>query len=145
MAQRTPQTKANHVRFDPAFHFSLVPALIAMFIWTGIRLALHPSQDAAILFILVILMIALATRSRLYSLKVQDRLIRLEERLRLTALIGAAAERTFDQLTEKQMVALRFASDAEVPALAERAAREKLTGKQIKDAIQIWRPDYFRV
>jgi hypothetical protein len=59
--------------------------------------------------------------------------------------MGEAPQPWLPQLSEKQWVALRFASDAELPALAERAARENLTGKQIKDAIQTWRPDYFRV
>jgi hypothetical protein len=145
MAEKIPQTRKNHARIDPAFHFFLGPPLFAMFIWTGIGLVRHPSQLAAILFILVILMINMAFRTRIYSLKVQDRLIRLEERLRLAALLPPNRQLQSDQLTEKQLVALRFASDAELPALAERAISEKLTGKQIKDAIQTWRPDYFRV
>lgn len=145
MSERMPQTRANHARIDPLFHFWLGPPLFLLFFWTGILLILRPSQNAAILFILVILMINMAFRVRLYSLKVQDRLIRLEERLRLTALWGPAADPLGQQLTDKQLIALRFASDAEFPALAERSAREKLTGKQIKDAIQNWRPDYFRV
>lgn len=145
MAEKTPQTRKNHARIDPAFHWFLGPPLLGMFVWTGIRLIRHPSELAAILFILVILMINMAFRTRIYSLKVQDRLIRLEESLRLSALLPTGAQTLIDQLTEKQFVALRFASDAEFPALAERAAREKLTGKQIKDAIQTWRPDYFRV
>ena len=145
MAQATPQTRKNHTRIDPAFHFLLAPPLLAMFVWTGIRLIRHPSQLAAILFILVILMINMAFRTRIYSLKVQDRLIRLEERLRLAELMGEVPQPLIAELSEKQWVALRFASDAELPALAGRAAREKLTGKQIKDAIQTWRPDYFRV
>lgn len=144
MAQAS-QTHKNHARIDPAFHFLLGPPLFAMFVWTGIRLVRHPSQLAAILFILVILMINMAFRTRIYSLKVQDRLIRLEERLRLAGLMGEAPQPWLPQLSEKQWVALRFASDAELPALAERAARENLTGKQIKDAIHTWRPDYFRV
>jgi hypothetical protein len=145
MAERKPQTRENHRRTDPAFHFFLVPPLLSMFIWTGIRLFSHPNQLNAILFILVILMTTMAFRMRIYSLKVQDRVIRLEERLRLMASLPVASQSIIPQLSERQLTALRFASDTELPALAERAARENLSSKQIKDAIQNWRPDYWRV
>jgi hypothetical protein len=145
MAEQRPQTFENHARLDPAFHFFLVPLSAATFfaaLWRAIR---NPEPVAiwqalgAFLFLFAVFMI------RVYSLKVQNRVIRLEERLRLTALLPETQRASILQLTEAQLIALRFASDAELPALAARALQEKLAPKDIKKAIRNWRPDYYRV
>ena len=139
------QTRSNHARLDPGFHFTLVPLSLILFITCVVRCIRHYDSGTLLLTLLAFLLFAMLFRMRTYSLKVQDRVIRLEERLRLQALLPATSQQVIASLLPGQLIALRFASDAELPALAERAARESLTNRQIKDAIQTWRPDTFRV
>ena len=152
MAEKVPQNFSNHTRLDPPFHFYLAPIFGLGLVLSLIHFFYHFSDSdfrdnlhAFLLVLLAIAMIVLILRMRLYSLKVQDRIIRLEERLRLMQLLSKPLRSRIPELTEDQLVGLRFASDAEVPKLAERALNEKLSRKQIKQAIQNWRPDYWRV
>jgi hypothetical protein len=152
MAEKKPQTLANHTRFDPPFHFFIVPIIALGVIFTFIHFFAHLShadfRDNMHAILLILLALALMTwllKTRLYALKVQDRVIRLEERLRLMQLLPEPLRSRIPELTEGQLIALRFASDAEVPKLTERALNEKLSRSDIKKAIQNWRPDYWRV
>ena len=143
MAEKVPQTLANHARYDPLFHFFMAPLALALVIWAIAHAWRHPSNEALAWVVASMLLFLAIFKTRNYALKVQDRVIRLEERLRLASLLPAGA--ALPALTEGQLIALRFASDAELPALAEKAVVGNLTGKQIKEAIQSWRPDYWRV
>ncbi len=145
MSQPKPQTYANHARIDPAFHYFLLPVLLITWIATMVHLARHPHLGNAWLVVLAFALILVAVKSRMYALQAQDRVIRLEERMRLSTLLQEPLRARIGELTERQLIGLRFASDAEIPALVARALSEKLTQKQIKQAIQNWRPDHFRV
>jgi len=149
---KTPQTFANHTRFDPPFHFFLIPvfafavlfSLIFFFAHIGHRTT-WGNVHAFLIVVLAFALLILMFKTRLYALKVQDRVIRLEERLRLMQLLPDPLRSRIPELTEGQLVGLRFASDAELPKLAERALNEKLSRQDIKKSIQNWRPDYWRV
>jgi hypothetical protein len=84
-------------------------------------------------------------KARLYATKLQDRIIRMEERQRLYALLPETLRARIGELSEAQLVGLRFASDAELPGLVEETLAKKLSRAQIKKSIKVWRPDYFRV
>ena len=146
MAQ--PQSFKNHSRYDPQFHFVLIPLLLLNLI-AAIYSTVHrwPSFPHMHLWWIVmsIVLLGMAGLSRGYALKNQDRLIRLEEQLRLADLLDESQLGLIEALTVDQYVGLRFASDAEVAALAQRAVTENLTRKQIKQAIVTWRPDNQRI
>ena len=144
MAQK-PQTLKNHVRFDPPFHFFLAPVGMLLVIWAIVDLAREPGWMSAAHVVLAVWLVVWLTRTRLYALKVQDRLIRLEERLRLQELLPAAERSRIGDLTEDQLIGLRFASDGEAADLARKALEGNWNRKQIKEAVKNWRPDYFRV
>src|SRR5579875_3589975 len=118
MAEKIPQTRANHVRQDPSFHFVLLPVLLVLLIWSVVHVIKHAGTEAIVLMLLIAMSLLAALKTRQYAAKVQDRVIRLEERLRLAALLPDQGTALALQLTEPQLVALRFASDAEFPALA---------------------------
>ena len=145
MADITTQSFANHTRFDPPFHFFLLPLGLVAIILSVIRIIHRPTLASTVLLILAVGFVMIAAKTRGYSLRVQDRVIRLEERLRLAMLMPEAGRSRIGELTESQLIALRFASDDELPGLAMRALNEGLTSKQIKKSIQSWRGDYFRV
>jgi hypothetical protein len=145
MANTSPQSYANHTRFDPPFHFFLAPLILVAFILSIVVFVRQPGLGSSLGILLAVALFLTAAKARSYPIKVQDRVIRLEERLRLSMLLPEAARPRIAELTEPQLIALRFASDAELPALAMRALNEGLTNKQIKTSIQSWRADNFRV
>ena len=140
MSEKVSQTYANHRRFDPWFHFTLFPGLVLFLISTIVHFVRHVASEPAMFVVIAVLLIIMALRMRPYALKVQDRVIRLEERLRLERLGGSVPE-----LNEAQWIALRFAADEEAVTLAQQAAAGHWTSKQIKNAIRNWRGDYWRI
>ncbi len=145
MAEKIPQTFANHARFDPPFHFFIIPVFAISLIITIVHLIMHPGLHSAWIVVFMLAAATAVTKTRTYALKVQDRVIRLEERLRIAILLDKPLRGRINELSESQLVGLRFASDAELPALVERALSQKMSNKEIKKAIVQWKPDYWRV
>ncbi len=139
------QNFSNHTRFDPPFHFFVLPVFAISLIATIVHLVRKPGLHSAWLVVFVIAAVIVVFKIRLYALKVQDRVIRLEERLRLATLLDPALRPRIPEFTESQLIALRFAPDGELPALAARALNEKLSRDDIKKSVQHWRPDNWRV
>jgi hypothetical protein len=143
-----PQNYKNHTRWDPIYHFFCLPVLLLNIVATGFWYHNHRAQHvhSGLWLILVsIVLFLVALKARMYAVKVQDRVIRLEERLRLAAVVTPSELIELESLTADQLIALRFASDPELPDLARRAIREKLTRRQIKESIVSWRADHHRV
>lgn len=136
------QSFKSHTKWDPLFHFLLSPVLLINVALAVKHAWAYPAYTTVVAVVMAIALFLLAFKMRLYSLKVQDRLIRLEERLRLQGQLPADQ---IAKLTERQLIALRFASDDEVAALAQKALAGNWEPKQIKAAIKTWRPDHFRV
>ena len=142
---KTPQSLKNHAKLDPLFHFVLAWVLIANII-VAITFAVHRRDFYAAWFlVLSIAAMGALFRLRQYPLKVQDRVIRLEERLRLQALAPAEWHTQIYKLTEDQLIGLRFAEDDELVELAKQALEHNLNRKQIKERIRNWRADDWRV
>src|ERR1700761_3833706 len=122
-----PQTLGNHAKYDPSFHFFLLPVLFINVIVIGIQLFRYPGLLGFWLLVIALALIVMAGRMRSYATHLQDRIIRMEERLRLTAILPEPLRSRMGELTDAQLIALRFASDAELPELVQRALDEKLS------------------
>lgn len=140
-----PQTLANHTKYDPPFHFFVIPILGINVLVVGFLLLRFPGLGGAWLLLVSVALLVHAGRMRSYATHLQDRVIRLEERLRLAAVLPEPLRSRISELTDSQLIGLRFASDAELPALTQRALDEKLSRSDIKKAVTDWRPDYSRV
>ena len=121
MSAAQSQNFSNHTRFDPPFHFFIVPVFAITLVMTVVHLVRRPSLWSAWMVVFLLAALGALFKSRLYALRGQDRLSRLEERLRLGSLVDPAWRPHIAELTESQLVGLRFASDGELPALAARA------------------------
>lgn len=140
------QNYSNHVRWFPLFHFVVMPLLLLNFLSHLVRLFMAPSWSLGFWTLLGITLILLALASRLMAIKAQDRIIRLEEKLRYRELLSPELAERAKGLHIGQIIALRFASDDELPGLIERTLNgEFAKPKEIKQAIKNWRGDYLRV
>jgi L-cystine uptake protein TcyP (sodium:dicarboxylate symporter family) len=143
----TTQNYANHRQYVPMFHFVLLGLILLTLIGSLVNLvkSLGDHQrlySAALIVVIMVCLVILFFFCRVFALKAQDRAIRAEENLRHFVLTGKLLDAS---LTVHQIVALRFAPDAEFVELASRASRERMPPDAIKRAIKNWRADTYRV
>jgi dolichyl-phosphate-mannose--protein O-mannosyl transferase len=139
------QNYENHAKFVPAFHVVVLGIFAINLVWSIYRLIHVFSAESVISLLLAIAFLLLAFYSRIFALTVQDRVIRLEMRLRMQQLLSDELRTRIPEFSVSQLVALRFASDAELPVLAMKVLDDKLNDrKAIKKMIRDWQPDLLR-
>jgi hypothetical protein len=139
------QNFKNHARFVPAFHFFVGPVFLINIGWSVVRVVRSFSFGTIVSLLVAIALFVLALTARIFALTVQDRVIRLEMRLRMQQTLPPDLTPRIPEFTVGQLVALRFASDAELPDLAGKVLQENLTErKAIKTLVRNWQPDHLR-
>lgn len=141
------QNFGNHTKWVPAFHFFALPILLFNLIWSTHRCwSAHFSFDSIVSAFTALALFVALFLGRIFALRVQDRVIRLEERLRFQQVLPPDLHPRIDEFKPGQLVALRFARDEELPGLARQVLEQNLTDtKAIKKSIKNWKPDYLRV
>lgn len=143
---KNPQTYDNHTRWHPPFHFFLAPLFLLNFIFASVQLFRFRDLDHAVLLLLAMGLVVLTALTRINALRVQDRLIRLEERLRYQQVLPSPIAESAMALPTGQIMALRFASDEELPELVRQVLDGKLAkNDEIKRSVKQWRADTLRV
>lgn len=145
MTSDQPQNYRNHRKFVPTYHYLVPPILLLNLGWTLYQLMVGFSMATLVPALVALALLFMFAHLRLFPLKVQDRVIRLEERLRLERLLGHEDRHRVAELTVDQLIGLRFASDAEVAELTLAVLEEKLNDRDaIKRRVSDWRPDHAR-
>ena len=139
------QHAKSHAKFVPGFHYVTGILTISIVGIALYRLAKVHTFDSVLGALVSIVLLLQFTYIRSFPLAVQDRVIRLEERLRLRALLPADLQSHVDEFTTNQLIGMRFASDSELPALARRVLSEKISDRSvIKQMVTNWRADHQR-
>ena len=145
MAERAQSFK-SHTRFLPPFHFFVMPVLLINLLNTIRHVYLQPARSTAFQVVVAAALLLLALLSRVQAITVQDRVIRLEMRLRLREALPPDLQARINDLSARQLIALRFAGDAELPGLVREVLDGRLTtSKDIKMRVKNWQPDWLRV
>ena len=140
------QSFATHLRYVPTYHYGTFGALLVVLVWSLFKLITDFSIDRLMMLVLVVAVAFATYYARAFALRAQDRVIRLEEQMRLLRLLPDQLQARIDELSVAQLIALRFASDAELPDLVRRVLDERMANtNDIKRAIKTWRPDHVRV
>jgi hypothetical protein len=140
-----PQNFQNHAKFVPVFHFFVLPVLLFNVGWVVYRVVQAPTGDSGESLVVALALLLLALYARMFALTVQDRVIRLEMQLRMHGVLPVNLRPRIPEFTVGQLIALRFASDTELPDLATKVLSENLSDrKAIKRMIKNWQPDNLR-
>ena len=146
MAKNTVQSFENHTRYVPLYHFVLFGILMINLVWSVVRIIRHPSVEAAVALLIAFGLLILFFYARQFALTMQDRLIRLEMRLRLAKVLPADLAQRIGELTVSQLIGLRFASNEELPELVRKVLAEGISDRTaIKRMVRTWQGDYLRV
>ena len=141
-----PQDFATHRRWVPLFHFFTMPVLLFNLVYWVIPVFSSFSFRSILAALVAVALFILAFLARVFAGSVQDRVIRLEERLRLERLLPDELKRRTDEFSVRQLVGLRFASDEELPGLAKKVLDGNIEkADDIKRQIKTWRPDFQRI
>ncbi len=139
------QNLQNHAKLVPPFHFYVLPIFVVNIGWSIYRLVKVFSVGSVISLLVAIALLLLAFSARVMVLSVQDRVIRLEMRLRMQQVLPVDLRSRIGEFEVSQLVALRFAGDAELPDLARKVLQDKLADrKAIKQLVRDWQPDFLR-
>ena len=146
MSTEPTQSFANHSRMVTGFHFVTGPLTLIYVVWSMWHAMSTRSLDAHFQMLGAFALLGIFWYTRSFPIKAQDRIIRLEEHLRLARILPDDLRGRIDELSARQLIAIRFASDADVSELVRWVLTEKITDiKLIKQRIKHWRPDHFRV
>lgn len=139
------QNFQNHAKFVPAFHFFVLPVLLINVGWSVYYAVKYFSVGTAFAVLVAVALLLLALQARMFALAVQDRVIRLEMRLRMQQLLPADLKPRIVEFAPAQLISLRFASDAELPELARKVLADNVTDRTtIKKMVQNWQADELR-
>jgi hypothetical protein len=145
MADKVPQSYANHGRYVPGYHFVAPLLVLVILVFTVVQIFRRPSPTTVVAALAAVTLLLVWLYERAFAISVQDRVIRLEMQLRLQRVLPDDLRARMGEITKGQFVALRFASDAELPALVRKVLDGKITDqKQIKMAVKDWQADYWR-
>jgi hypothetical protein len=146
MSPQKSQNYANHRRYAPGYHFVTLPLVIGYTAWSILRVMDNPVEDTWYALVGALALLGVYTFTRVFPLKVQDRVIRLEERLRLARLLPADMQPKIDTIRASHLIAMRFASDEEVPGLVQQVlANPGMSANDVKKQVRNWRGDWFRI
>jgi hypothetical protein len=138
------QSYANHVRIVPGFHYGVLGVFALNVLWSLVRLWRSPGMDSVVALLVAAALFAFLFYARTFALTVQNRVIRLEMRLRLREILPEDLRGRIGELRVRQLIALRFAGDDELADLVRQALAERLTPRAIKQRIRVWQADHLR-